>query len=301
MGQKQHFIPRFYLSAFVDPETPSGHEPYVWIADLKNRSVSKKAPRSIARENNFYEPSKAAGFRPEEFLHHFESKAAPLLRRVDAGHSLSDDQERFDLTIYVALQLTRTRHFREQLPKWADATALKVAKAAFDRLGKEAQDKLGFSWAEISERPPRLVVTRDFEIGISMKLALERVAPVLFPANWTFVRAPAVAAFLTTEQPVSLLTSDARPCPFNGADGLLNADLTVAFVVSPRTLLLVHTDQAEVPATLTSGQVEGCNHGLLRAAPNWAFANSRTLAEWAICRDVSEPPPERIPATIWVD
>ncbi len=307
MGEKQHFIPQFYLRGFTDPATPPGHEPYVWVADLKARIVRKKSPKSIAAQTNLYEWQSlpASAPRAEDLFQHFEGKTAPLLHTLEVGRPPQTPEERFVLATHLALQLARTPAFRQAVIRGAESASQRMAERAFATAEPlvRLREELGLSIREALQRyRVRPDLTKDQELAFALKAALEGVAPLLFAATWTILRAPADAYFLTTEQPVSLLTMDAAPRPFEGADGTLNAELQVGFVVSPTATLLVHQLKAEMPTLdLTSGQVETCNHGMLRAAPRWAFASNQDLAQWACNDDTSKPPRERIPIVGCVD
>jgi len=52
--KNQHIIPQCYLKQFVDPNTPTRHEPYVWIFDREVKRGKKRAPKNILAETDFY-------------------------------------------------------------------------------------------------------------------------------------------------------------------------------------------------------------------------------------------------------
>jgi len=52
--KNQHIIPKCYLKQFVDPNTPPGHEPYVWIFEREAKRGKKRAPKNILAETDFY-------------------------------------------------------------------------------------------------------------------------------------------------------------------------------------------------------------------------------------------------------
>ena len=57
--QKQkHCIPKCYLNAWCDTDTPHNHEPYVWLFEKDEKTGCKKSPKKIFRENNTYTSSK---------------------------------------------------------------------------------------------------------------------------------------------------------------------------------------------------------------------------------------------------
>jgi hypothetical protein len=51
---KQHWVPRSYLEAWCDPETPDDHDPYVWRFGKDDREDRRKAPHNIFAETDFY-------------------------------------------------------------------------------------------------------------------------------------------------------------------------------------------------------------------------------------------------------
>lgn len=50
---RHHYVPRFYLEEFTDPETPAGHEPYVWVR-TPDQDWKKRAPEHVAEESGYY-------------------------------------------------------------------------------------------------------------------------------------------------------------------------------------------------------------------------------------------------------
>ncbi len=52
--RKQHTVPESYLTAWCDPETPEGQEPYVWRWLKDGTEVRRKAPRNIFYEMEIY-------------------------------------------------------------------------------------------------------------------------------------------------------------------------------------------------------------------------------------------------------
>jgi hypothetical protein len=306
VGERQHFVPKFYLRQFTDPATPADREPYVWVVDLASRTIRRKAPGSIAAETNLYEwDSPPAGAqRVEDLYENFESRSAPLLARLQGGYDLNV-KERWTLSTYMALQLTRTPRFREAVRCSAEPLSRRLAERAFTTAAPlvRLREQAGLSVKEaLRKYQPRIDFSRDQQIAIALKAALENFGAFIFSNPWNIMRAPADAPFLTTDEPVSLLTPDAQPRSITFSPDERNPELQIAFVVSLRIALLVHQlDDKSRLIELTSRQVGTCNHGMLRAAHRWAYCNSQTQAEWARDRDVTVPPTERIPIYVEVE
>ncbi len=84
----QHTGTRAYLEAFVDPVTPSLHDPSVWVARLRAGTVKRRAPHNVAVEVDYYSrklPSGEVVDRFEQMLSGLESDAAPVLRMIRSG------------------------------------------------------------------------------------------------------------------------------------------------------------------------------------------------------------------------
>ncbi|MEW9701862.1 DUF4238 domain-containing protein [Paenibacillus sp. SI8] len=48
-----HYIPQFYLRYFTDPNVPAKYKPYLWVIDLKEKTLKKKAPNNIGYIKGF--------------------------------------------------------------------------------------------------------------------------------------------------------------------------------------------------------------------------------------------------------
>ncbi len=52
--RKHHYIPKVYLDGFVDPHTPPGHAPFIWVRDMASGNVRRRAPKNVAAETGYY-------------------------------------------------------------------------------------------------------------------------------------------------------------------------------------------------------------------------------------------------------
>ena len=68
--RKHHYLPQFYLRGFCDPNVPEGQEPWIWVADFKERQIERRAPKNVGRAANYYAfPGvEAAGGEPPETI-----------------------------------------------------------------------------------------------------------------------------------------------------------------------------------------------------------------------------------------
>src|ERR1700704_3168622 len=50
----QHWIPKCYLRAWTDPNTPVGHNPYVHVFSKDGSASRKKSPENLFTETDLY-------------------------------------------------------------------------------------------------------------------------------------------------------------------------------------------------------------------------------------------------------
>jgi hypothetical protein len=109
--KRQHIIPKCYLKQFVDPHTPTGQEPYVWIFDRGSKKGKKRAPRNILTETDLYTFSGKDGtknYSLENSLAQIESDYASLFEQKIGQHLPLHAREHLVLCAFVAGMLQRT-------------------------------------------------------------------------------------------------------------------------------------------------------------------------------------------------
>lgn len=109
----QHFVPRCYLSEFVDPNTPEDREPYIWVFDKDGREKRNKAPTNVFTEKYLYtiEFQGKKDFTIEDNLSKIEAKFSRVMKTIKKKEPLSE-QEHAYLCIFIAAQLQRTLRFK---------------------------------------------------------------------------------------------------------------------------------------------------------------------------------------------
>jgi hypothetical protein len=109
----QHFVPKCYLSAFVDPKTPPSQEPYVWVFEKNGKSKKNRAPVNVFTENHLYtiEFKGEKDFTIEQNLSKIEGKFVEVMKTIRKKKPLSE-HEHAHLCIFIAAQLQRTLRFK---------------------------------------------------------------------------------------------------------------------------------------------------------------------------------------------
>src|SRR5262245_27916750 len=122
-SMNQHFIPQFYLRGFRDPEVSGKQGPWLWVADLIDRTVARRAPKSVGHKVDYYtfpEAERVGGESVEDLLSKLESAAAPVIRKLLATPEAGlEGQDRADLLFFMAFFIIRVPYFRNMIEKFA--------------------------------------------------------------------------------------------------------------------------------------------------------------------------------------
>jgi len=303
MPAREHYVQRAYLEGFVDPSSvKKGRDSYVWVVDLKEKTVKARAPKNIAALPGYYDirDERYKGPPLEQFYAEIESRTIPVIRRLRTEKLRITINERHDLATYIGLQFSRVPRFREAA--W-NATQKNFDKSlrrlvTDDRTLKQKLDryialnpKSAISLTPesvktaIQERRFKIVRSRnsqDHFAALGLWAGFE-VAPLVFSMKWTLVHNETESKFFTSDNPVSLLTPDAKP-PKTWREWKANVE--IAFPVSPSRLLSVHSRSKSLSdITLTHRDViEFINQCLIPTPDRYVFCSSGDQAHWALCR-----------------
>lgn len=258
----QHWLPRFFLEGFTDPEVPEGHSPerftpFVWTYDLAQSTWSRKAPQNIAAEHDYYTVTDSTGTRNDElerYLSQRESDAAPILRDKVFMREALAQEDIAPLAMFLALLAVR-------VPARQDATARSIEEAAraimatYHTAFLRDPSLLADVRREYEEHSGE-VQTNDlsvddfdpsrFTIRASRAFRLEStfanvatLAKLLILKRWRFLHAVPPSYFIVSDRPVSIC-NPTQPTGMRGAGLAEPASLvvvplsrSVALVASP--------------------------------------------------------------------
>ncbi|RPI92817.1 MAG: DUF4238 domain-containing protein [Chloroflexi bacterium] len=113
--KNQHFITEAYLRAWCDPNTPNGA--FVWIVSKKDHSISRKSPRSLFSESDFYTIYDAGGNRNLELEHQLkdvEDKFIVLRDKKLKKHLPLTPDDRKVIALFVSTMFARTKRYKEE-------------------------------------------------------------------------------------------------------------------------------------------------------------------------------------------
>lgn len=137
--KSQHYIPKIYLAAWCDPDTPVGMHPYVWTFPPDGGAGVRRAPQNLFTENNIYTitaPDGSRDLRIEHYLSELEKGLKSLVTDYIARHRQLPSHRHQKLVAFIAAMHGRTPQAREiQRTLWQnslDAAEEKARDPMFD-------------------------------------------------------------------------------------------------------------------------------------------------------------------------
>lgn len=119
--KSQHWVPRSYLSAWVDPERPSGYTPYVNVISRDGREVRRKAPANTFAETDLYTialPDGSRDLRLEHGLSDLELAFAATRREFLDRRRPVPFMRWMKLILFIAAMHARTPMMRDHFAKF---------------------------------------------------------------------------------------------------------------------------------------------------------------------------------------
>jgi hypothetical protein len=224
IAKVQHYVPQFLMRNFGN-----GKKDQVWVYDKSaNRSFPSNT-KNLASENRFYDfEYQGQPLSIEPWLSELEGRAKLVVSTIldsDSLSSLSDEQKN-TLASFLAVQLTRTKTFREE---WN----------AFPRLLRERLDHNGDQIAPGSQAEELL---RD----ISESDSKEQTARIVFSSpsiyadhflskDWALAATSRQHPFLLSDNPITRQNMIERA--HRGNLGLTNPGIEIYLPLSPTRAL----------------------------------------------------------------
>src|SRR6266446_8944692 len=174
--KKQHYVPQCYLREFVDPKTPAGYEPYVWIFSKAGKRKEKRAPQNAFHETDLYtlEIRGQTHYTIETSLSQVEGQYSEIVRQKIKKHLPLAEREYVILCAFVAAMMQRTLRMKENLESTLDQVIEKV----------EAMEKLhGLS----SDKSAELRDAKKDTHKLAVVQLLPELTQILFNMNLAFL------------------------------------------------------------------------------------------------------------------
>ncbi len=252
--KKQHTIPESYLKAWCDPNTPEGHEPFVWMFSRDGHQVKKKAPGNIFRESEFYTIKRIDGTRDlalEHGLQELESEFARVKREVVSPMLDLSAEDKIILCAFTAAMHSRTKAQQEHTRKqWSPALQMmKSMREQISSVPPEQARRLA------SQLPPRgagagagagitfeeveKIVESPMQSLLGTMVAVE--ASLLLELDIGIFCTSSVPGFITSDHPCVWFDPEAyKRAPYYRVPALMYESIEITLPISPSHVLLLN-------------------------------------------------------------
>lgn len=220
--KNQHIIPQCYLKQFVDPNTPPGQEPYVWIFKRGSKIGKKKAPKNVLSETDFYTlkvRSEEKDYTVEKTLAQIESEYASVFDRKIKNKIPLDNYEHIVLCAFVAAMLQRTLKQKENIERFFDQMITMT----------EQMEK---AHGVPPKKSLELKKEKENAHKISAIQMIPHITKILMRMNLAFLCSNKCSSFITSDSPCYLFNSRLQFQRFYGP-GLGQKHVEVRMALSP--------------------------------------------------------------------
>jgi Protein of unknown function (DUF4238) len=266
---KQHYVPHCYLREWVDPNTPGGQEPYLWIFNRGDKKGRKKAPSNIFTETDLY-TLKIKGeknYAIEETLSNLEGKYAAVFRDKISKHLPLTEEEHIFLCAFVSVMLQRTLRHKDNLERFLDELIERM----------EALEQAHGASPTESEKLKRF--KRDtHKIGVVQ--LLPDITKLLLQMSVAFLCADSTSKFVTSDDPCNLFNPDLQWQRLYGP-GLAQEHVQVTLPLSPNIMLCMSWSPLRGYVWWSKGEVEEANRMVIGHCYKYFISHSpKTKRHW---------------------
>lgn len=278
----QHYIPQFYLRGFVDPCCPKRHEPFVWVYNRGCATPRRRAPKNIAAESHFYSVGRENGKKDtkvEEMLSLLESNTAPLWGELDNPARTLSSNEQSIIAEFVACMSNRVPATRARMNTAVNETSkmmLRVLAAHYDDLSESQRQETGLSREDliqaVNDDSLRFESSQSMHVQ-TMLYVVPRLTPIIRQMKWAFLHSPPQHAFITSDQPVTLVNPQIPPQMGGSGFGVRGIEVTLP--VSIRVCMLLTWEGPVGHVDIDQNKVSQINRQTASLAHQRAFASAQ--------------------------
>ena len=184
--KNQHFVTKAYIKAWCDPETPNNGA-FVWAISKDTHKISRKSPKSLFSEVDFYTVYDSEGNRILELEHklkEIEDKFIQLRDNKLQKHQSLEPEDRLTVALFVSTMFARVKFQREiQEEIWQEL---------LDKLNGIPKDSMEYKQIVILQKQPMPFHLFNF-VNIS--------APILLRMNCAIYETRNKPGFIASDNP----------------------------------------------------------------------------------------------------
>ncbi len=216
-ARRHHFVSECLLAGFTESGSA---DDVLWVHDLQRRHIRRQRPKEVAHERDWNLVA-ISGEHPqmvEDAYSDLESRAAPVIRRIEAQHELPSGEQLRDLLGFVAHLVTRGRHHRGWLryatnrmnklhlemvagtPEQLSETTERLRADAVD-VGALDHDRV----REIIDSDKYRIEPNQTWLVAHAVVDAERIFSLLRERHWGLLVAHGTDRFICSDKPVTLM------------------------------------------------------------------------------------------------
>jgi hypothetical protein len=287
----QHYIPRFYLSGFVDPEilTREGKE-VLWVYE-KQKPIRCSSPKNEARQRDFYTATQngSRNVDVEIWFGKLENQVAPIIARLAKDGRHVTEREREWLALFIGTMQGRTPAGRWQDENKIQPAVTQILKEAaadpskFQSFIKETYHLPESEECTLEEIRQGILAGRSEDISARHDFRLlsiievgKKVAQVLLEMNWQTIYSEAPSFFLTSDDPVVSHTIDEQANRLHLRMGVGAPGVNIWFPLSRTVCLRINKSCESGCGRWVSAGIRWVNKLAIMCADRWVYASERS-------------------------
>jgi hypothetical protein len=272
--KRQHIVPNCYLSAWLEPNPPTGQERALWRIAKDGSEKHRRSPKKTFIASNRYTVLLKNGerdLRVEHRLSEIETAYSGVLRRLHRREKITV-LDKAKLAIFTAAMLGRTRRRADHWKStWENLRGQVVAYEGDDKDSQASgtlpsDEPLPPGAVRVSKQMlDDMLVNSHPEFLVN---TVETSAPILFAMDMSLYSTDDELGFLTSDEPCIMQNWTAhRYHPMMRSVGLLQRHVQIFLPLSPRLLLVFsHTPTYPRITPLTREQTNDINRMIVHYA-----------------------------------
>jgi hypothetical protein len=249
--KKQHFIPKSYLKAWCDPETPSTQEPYIWQFTKDGTESNKKAPHNIFHEKDMYTIEKIDGSRDLTLEHGFSGLEDTFVKirneKIIEGKPMTSEEHLY-LCAFIAGLHSRTKSQRdhlknqwkkplemmEELIEWNKTATIEEKKKMASISTSSSTEGEGLNYEQVKELSTR-------PLQKLMLPAIKSLTPLLSKLDIAILETSSTPGFITSDSPCVWFDPEGckRP-PLYQSPALAYKTIEISLPITPNHTILLN-------------------------------------------------------------
>ena len=298
--KKQHYIPKCYLKAWCDPNTPKKYTPYIWSFEKNLKEGKNKAPDNIFHETDLYTIWDEDGNRDLAIEHGFsglEKQFSSIRRKkLSLKKSLIRD-EHFLVCMFMATMHLRTvsqienlgNMFKPVLENMENMmehmkTATEEEK---ENLARYSSHSLSTESERMSYDDVKSMVEKPMETMMIPMIETETFS--LTKLNFAILCTTEEQGFITSDNPCIWIDPEAykRP-PLYQAPALMYDSIEIIFPISPNQCIFLNRKGISGYINFDLKNVNNTNR-IIRAYANKNYVSNQNKVDDSWFRIDKEP------------